>query len=880
MDNDMSSGFRAKASVDRTTPHPLFAHCADVAAVLERLIAPGTPLAARLAAAAQVEELHPRHRALFVYLAALHDMGKANHGFQEKLRPHPLVPPRGHVKILLESWQGAALLPAVRELLRPLGLPGRDAVELFAATIAHHGRSWNPADQDGRWAALWRPTRDIPRDPVAEIRRLGDIALRESGLADAPPAPPLAVTPALTHLFAGALTLADWLGSNEHVFEFTPDADPATYWATARQRAADVCARTGVAGCAVEPCADDGAALLPRLFPGVFARADRPATPTTLQAHVAVMPLPVAGSRVLVESETGSGKTEAALALYARLRAAGRMGGLVFALPTRATAKAMYDRIVAALPGIYGASRPSVALAVGGTQPRAESPVPELEAEPQRYDDDDVRRPGDPLAAWATERAQRFLAAEVVVGTLDQLLLGALPVRYAHLRLASLTRHLLVVDELHSFDRYMTGILGRLLELHTAHGGMALFMSATLSDAARREFGAGHEPETTHRQAADRVYPSLSVCPPGGRWEDREMASHAAPKRVTWDRCTEEGWMDEAVRAASAGARVLVVRNTVRGARAAVAALHAAGHGALLWSPRAGATPAYHSRYAPPDRAVLDDTVLRDFGRGGAGAGRIVVATQVAEQSLDVDFDLLVSDLCPVDVLLQRVGRLWRHPERRDRPGCPAARVWVVVPAEGVARWRGARHGGPNGWGTVYPDLGDLELTQRLVGGGEVVIPRDNRALVEAVYHPDVREVLRGEDGWSEYLDRRIGQEIAVEGHALQAALDFSLSYAGCAAHFSRADEAAVRTRLGDDRVRIVLGEGHRVPCRYAVGESVDFVELPAPMVAAAGVDPVAPVVSDWCPDDDGVRFRLGELNVWYGDGGWEWERRTPAGGA
>ncbi len=869
--------FWAKRSRDGSGRfHPLFAHSADACAVLERMIAPGSVLASRLAATQGMADLHPQHRASLLYLSALHDIGKTNHGFQEQEVIPRRFARRGHVKVLLQSLGYDPLFNALVDLLLRLEVGEEDAMEMFRTAIAHHGRPWD-VPESNQWHAHWKSYPEIPRDPVAEIRSLGALALRWSGLADAPARPPLRVTPALTHLFAGALTLADWIGSTERAFPFAPDADPETYWHIARRRAEAACAAIGLTGRKVD-LDSAGDALLRRIFPSVFP-AGSYRMPTRLQLRLAEMPLPVPGTRLLIESETGSGKTEAALVLYARLRAAGLVGGLVFALPTRATSKAMHDRVVAALPGIYGDRQPSVALAAGGTQPaaQAETDGAVLADPPLVYDEDEQEdaKSAAELARWSSQGAKRFMAAEIVVGTLDQLLLGALPVRHAHLRLAGLTRHLLVVDELHSYDRFMTGVLRRLLELHTGQGGLALFMSATLADAARREFGNTAEPESSRAEAETRPYPALSVCRPGGAWSEEGLSSPSRPKAVRWGACSLSDGLKRAVEAASAGARVLVIRNTVKGARATVDELLKAEAAALLWSPREGAAPAYHSRYAPPDRAALDASVLGLFGRKCPGEGTILVATQVAEQSLDVDFDLLVTDLCPVDVLLQRIGRLWRHPERIRPQGITEAHAWVVVPEEGIEGiLASGSKMGRDGWGTVYPDLVDLELTLHTIReSGNIEIPRDNRRLVESVYHPERRWQLELMPEWTKYVLDRDGKEFATDTHARNTALDFSgKTYVGSAMQFSDAAEAKIRTRLGDDRVRLPLER--EIPCRYARGQMVDFVELPEDVCVAAGVDLAAPKFTAWEEGPEGVHCRLGEFTLSYTDAGWEWERR------
>ena len=869
--------------------HPLIAHSADVAAVLARMISPESILAKRLAVQLGQEALAPGQRARLVFLAALHDMGKVNHGFQTKARPMGergdwVSSQRGHVKVLLESMGVPGLRRMVTEnILAVLGTDGRAAAGLWAGTISHHGRPWMPEVVPKR-GALWHPDAS-GRDPLGEAQRLIDHAAGWSGVAHTPDETLLPVPPAFTHLFAGVLTLADWIGSTRSAFPFAPSADeePDRYWdEEARPRAELACARIGVVP-RTRPVSLSGLSLLGQLFPDVFRDDSR--QPTELQQHVAEMALPVPGARLLIESETGSGKTEAALALYARLREVGRVGGLMFALPTRATASAMHGRVVDAMKGMYqGEEHPTITLAVGGQQPRTGSSEALVNEQPLTYPDTAERE----LENWASSHNKKFLAAEVVVGTVDQVLLAGLPVKHAHLRLAALSRHLLVVDELHSYDRYMTEVLRRVLELHTQAGGIALFMSATLSDAARTLFASqtstpGSTQTYTQEQATRVAYPALALCEAAhAEWEFTSLASSGEPKRVQWRATSSEGALRTAVDAAASGARVLVLRNTVTGARDAIRWFVGNPEGKLLWRPAGSEhAPPYHSRYTLPDRLALDRAVTERFGKPAAQVpgGAILVATQVAEQSLDVDFDLLITDLCPIDVLLQRIGRLHRHRERHPyRPeGYRAAGVSVIAPDGGFAQQLRKRSLSL-GWGEnrPYSSYADGELTLRLIqgtGNGEIVIPRDNRALVEGVYHAEARDPLWADPLWEEYMCKAEGAERNRAWMGDQAALAFDRSYTASAGQFSDAQERAVRTRLGDDTIRIDLPEPVR--CWYASpAEPVLTVDLP--LWALPQNDDGTLVTSDpiWEPAENGASgFRLGKRSYRYGPLGWEWGR-------
>lgn len=869
--------FWAKFDQDGGTWHPLIAHSADVAAVLSRLLEDDSPIAARLARAAGLERLSPEVRAALVYLAVLHDFGKVNHGFQEKILPGGKGrrwPETGHVTVVLKSLLNTPQLQQlVAEMLQAFPGNPMDNSSLLMAALCHHGRPHSVSGEPAPLARLWDPAARPGWDPPAMIRRLIAHARRWSGLDEIGSPVAVPTSASFTHLFAGALTLADWIGSTESVFKFDPaaDDDPDHYWQIARERAERACATIGVVPntrVVVRPGAD----LLNELFPNIFPRNE----PTPLQRHLAEMPLPSNGARVLIESETGSGKTEAALTLYARMRAEGRVAGLVFALPTRATAAAMHERVLNTLPRIYGdAPAPTVALAMGGAHVRAMTNEALIGEAPRTYDDAADRD----LVSWSSSSAKKFFAAEIVVGTIDQVLLSGLRTKHAHMRLALLARHLLVVDELHSYDRYMAEVLGNVVDFHTGAGGIAVFMSATLSSVERRRFGGLLDDELTLDEAITRPYPVFSVCESRkGAWRDVPLApGNRSGREIAWHAVLELDALRSAVEAARSGARVCILRNTVKGARAAVAKIREIGGGDLLWRPEGSPfTPAYHSRYTQPDREALDAAVLAHFGPDSPSRGTILVATQVAEQSLDVDFDYMVTDLCPIDVLLQRIGRLHRH--RRSRPdGFKVARIAVITPEKPIIEYvQGDRMCGPNGWGPVYGDPGDLELTLRLVrdpAWATITIPDHNRELIERVYHPAPREALANEsDAWKKAFIVNEGKNLGRTVHARGACIEFQVGYDENGPHFDPIAERRIRTRLGDDSIRIEIGV--EVPSFYAdAGASapVTTVDLPLRIVTALDDDTIVTHVSDVIVSGAGIQFLVNGHAVRYDPDGWHW---------
>ena len=706
-----------------TAWHPLVDHSRDVAACAEALLL-HPAIRARAAALAGVSDLPDVWIARIGALALLHDFGKANRGFQARQKPGaPLI---GHI-------DQAATVLCRNDLCEALGLQDMMAWsanldEALYAILAHHGRPPNLRDPTAH-ESLWAPRNGI--DPAATLRELAAAARDAFPPAFAPGGPDLPQAPAFWHAVAGLMMLADWLGSDETAFRYTQPQDGARM-GSAREKARALLDEIGF----------DASSMRARLSPERGFAMVSPHPPTEIQQRVADAQGPI----VVLEAETGSGKTEAALYRFARLFAEGRVDGLYFALPTRVAASAMYERVRAAVLLLFPEEpRPSVIQAVPGYVRADGVAARALPGHGVQWDDD----PGEAArrARWAAEQPKRFLAGTVVVGTIDQALLGTVAVRHAHLRAFSLLRSLLVVDEVHASDTYMEHLLVRLLSFHAGAGGEALLLSATLGIGARtRLLLAAHRGRRAAAvprpdEAAGVPYPALSFFE-SGHVVTSAAAGRANPKMVQLKAdpaiADPHAIAKRALAAADAGAKVLVVRNTVRDAVAVARALAttAPDHPALF---RVAKVPTlHHGRFAREDRVLLDRAVETAVGHKREAGGLVLVGTQTLEQSLDIDADLLVTDLAPIDVLLQRIGRLHRH--ARSRPaGFEEARAVVLMPDDLSGALARVAHGraGPHGLGgSVYEDLVSLEATRRLIDREATWhIPAMNRRLVEAGTH-------------------------------------------------------------------------------------------------------------------------------------------------
>ena len=629
-------------------------------------------------AAAAGRTLHEPDIARLSVLVFLHDLGKANLGFQAKrwknAQDIPLGWPRhaGHGVEALKLFDPDNRLDHLLALLpvEQMSTWGDACYALLVASISHHGRPVKngPGDWNKR---IWKP---VPGayDLVAVLREIGTRVMALYPTAFGEVGESLPDAPAFGHLFAGLVQLADWMGSDTRFFPYSEAGED-------RVTTAKICASKAIAAIGLD--AANWRSKLNACAP-TFANVFGDITPHPIQAAMGDMSL---GPLVILESETGSGKTEAALWRYVYLFRAGLVDSLYFALPTRVAATQLYDRVQATIKRLWPENPPLTVRALPGyaSADGAEAtPLPDFKVLWADSPDDERA-----YKRWAAESAKRFLAAPVSVGTIDQALLGALQVRHAHLRYAMLARSLLVVDEVHASDPYMTVLLERLLKTHLNSGGQALLLSATLGSSARSRYLAlapkakNRSKPMSFEQASAVPYPAISD------WLDiRAVEATADIKNVTW---TAHDIIDApeqiakmAIDAARLGAKVLVIRNTVPAAIATLASIEENVPNKNWLFTVNGIVTLCHSRFSRQDRPIMDKAIEAQLGKQRPPGPLIVVGTQTLEQSLDIDADVLITDLCPMDVLLQRIGRLHRHTRpASERPeSFQSAQTYVLTP--------------------------------------------------------------------------------------------------------------------------------------------------------------------------------------------------------
>ena len=660
-----------------------------------------------------------------VTLVALHDVGKISPGFLVKC-PAWLARFNLGAVAAMENWanhqSNHALVSqwTLQQLFRSSKLHGWSAV-----VGAHHGRL------SERTLGLLK-VRAVGGNSWEQARlRLVDELKAEFGpLPDNPPE-----SEAVLWYVAGLITVADWIGSDED--RFSPKGGES------QQARAKATAALGALGW--EPAKFHTGQTFTTLFP-----ACNPPRPLQTAALDQVRE----PGLYVMEAQMGAGKTEAALAAAYQLIAGAHASGLYFALPTQVTSNRIHRRVseflgraeVAPDPRRLRLAHSNSWLLDEAGPPRFHAAAPTAEAAA----DASAGR------SWFAS-SKRALLASYGVGTIDQALLGIVAAKHFFVRQFGLAGKVVILDELHTYDLY-TGtlvdvLIRRLLELKCT----VIVLSATLTVARRRDLLmlAGQAPAEMSES-----YPLLTACTPGT--PPRQMsfpAEVSRPVRVNISAeapaCVAEGLMERA----AAGECVLWVRNTVREAQETFRQL--CGHHREDGPP----VGLLHSRFPQFRREELETAWLDRLGRDDAKRphGCVLVATQVVEQSVDIDADHLVTDLAPTDMLLQRLGRLWRH-ARPQRP-CTAPEVHVLLPESLTAldaRAAPARQLkaalGPTG--RVYAPYVLLRTLAQWQARTSLALPTDIRPLLEATYAewPDEPEAWRELRAELESAKHKLGQ--------------------------------------------------------------------------------------------------------------------------
>lgn len=517
--------------------------------------------------------------------------------------------------------------------------------------------------------------------------------------------------PVCSPLMAGFCSVADWLGSrcDEANFIFCRESrDLQKYFEERRSDdARRVLNLAGIVG-------------HPRPYDGVGSLLEPDKKPRSLQTLVGELPLQA--GLTLVEAPTGSGKTEAALAYAWRFIAAGLADSIIFALPTQATANAMLGRLKRMAPLLF--DRPNLLLAHGSARFNdIFSAIKHVALDGYEREDGWVQ-----CSQWLAESRKRVFLGQIGVCTVDQVLISVLPVKHRFVRGFGVGRSVLIVDEVHAYDAYMYGLLEEVLRQQRASGGTAILLSATLPERQRRQLCEAWD-AALEQQGEDTPYP-LATWTAGGAITPFKLDPAQLPEKITVkvepirisEMMPDELLLRRVVAAAEGGAQVAIVCNLVDVAQ---------GLARTLRTMTGLPLDLFHARYCYSHRQEKELDAIERFGpKGNRGKGRILVATQVVEQSLDVDFDWLITQLCPVDLLFQRMGRLHRHARPTRPPGFETPLCTVLLP-----------EGDDFGLhGYIYANTRALWRTAEILvtaPEGKINFPDAYRSCIESVYRED-----------------------------------------------------------------------------------------------------------------------------------------------
>lgn len=735
-------------NVVKASFHPAVYHMMDVGYVAQVLLTKASPRWRNILSRVfncPAGELH----AWVPWLIALHDLGKISAAFQGMQQAGQRDRLNAEGFILTDLDTPHALLGRVAfqyEIDSLIQLPARLRRIVAEMIGSHHGRFDRPADLRRLYQRNRRDEHPSWIDYRAAALQLLTRLLLLGGWPTSIEPPNLSASiMALT----GFTILCDWIGSDSQHFQPADHLPLDEYVIESRQQAVEAVTAAGF----LQPGSSVASFCFRELFPGIFS-------PRPLQLAVDLIPTEMLREHclVVIEAPTGEGKTEAALALARKIAAQRGMDELYYALPTAATSNQMFDRVNRY---IHDNLRLDQQAKLVHSQAFLLSdrirlhPLSNGGEEPTEIAVQD----------WFAPKKRALLAA-FGVGTIDQAELGALNVAHNALRLVGLAGKTVILDEVHAYDAYMTTIIERLLEWLSAMGTTVILLSATLPrnrmNSLAKAFGCTPLEENDPQAKYPRIWVgtqnnAITLNPPAYQkarailTRSLHLTNNSPQEKATW-------LLDQVQH----GGSLCWITNTIARSQDIFAELlKQAGDDVRLIL--------LHSRFSVSEREEREKLLMDCFGPQGYRPKKaIVIGTQVLEQSLDLDFDLMVSDLAPIDLLLQRAGRLHRHPWRgaieRSPHDMPVLWIYTDRRADGSLDISVDER--------IYSRYLLLRTDQVLPKDQGIPLPSAYRDLIECVYSlpPDdaASDLI---DAWRE-LEKEIEQDRQeAENHLLRPPL-------------------------------------------------------------------------------------------------------------
>ena len=732
-----------------------------------------------LAETLRISEAETTH--LIAYVAAIHDCyGKAHPAFQKKsscdsevFHQASLISQRDRENGYRHERFGAAQYQEIASEL--LHISPLTANIIGSAIRLHHqgktGHAEKPKLQRETWTAM------------ANELHMKAIALFQ---------PPLEKLNNCVHcdacvvLLSAFVILADWIASSSPFDAVCAETD-AAYFQLAQQIAEAAVKEYGLHSSEAFPQIDEYEQLWPFLSQDKLRDTQR----------VVQRDAWADADLTIIEAPMGEGKTEAGAFYAARLCSLRNKQGVYFALPTSATSNQMHDRIHQMLSQIQR------------EQPRLMHGMAWLvqKDQPMRWGDNEQEFYG---CDWLRPMRKAMLA-ESGVGTVDQAMMAALQIRYSCLRLLGLTGKVLVIDEIHAYDAYMSSIIGRLVQWCRALRIPVIMLSATLTASKRRalvEAAGGQLATMSH------AYPLITQVK-GGTSQQLEVNSTAKkgcfrfePLRV-WNHA--DSVAEAALKKVAGGGCLCIMMNTVAEAQQVYQTLkQKASVSVQLFL--------FHARMKAGSRDEVEKHCVKLFGKDSSCRPdkAILVCTQVVEQSIDLDFDGMISCIAPIDLLLQRAGRVHRH-ERSQRPEAMREAVIQVL----IPKVLDEKAYGPSGR-VYHPWL--LMQTHKLLPI-TIDVPAGIRSAIERVYAApeDVSE------GWASMMfsdTLKADQAKACELPTPDPNEFFGWNLADGVFDLEEQDESVTaKTRLSDPTIRVALLSSQQMEQAQAAWPSASIAQ-------------------------------------------------------
>jgi len=718
---------------------PLWMHLRDTAGIMKKLVIKWLPKSVYTAA-------HLKEDAFLkaaVFLGAVHDLGKATSYFQGMITqscPEKFgeMTASGFV-VRRDLERGKTPHAHAGQWILESGEPGFGIHESLAAVVgAHHGKPLNvnylgQTDPMRRTDLMGQYSRHIfgvgekESDEQKGVwinswKELMKQAMEWAGIQRCDELPVLTLEAQV--LLSGLLIVADWIASNPSYFPLLTLEDygeESLYPGRINEGWRKIAFPDG--WCSEIYTMDE------KLFEERFGFP----TNEVQRAMLEVVNQSTEPGIFILEAQMGVGKTEAALGAAEVLASRKQEGGIFFGLPTQATSNGLFPRLYEWSVKVSKDTENAVRLAHGSAELNEEYRKLLMRGK-ACMEEDELQQDGMEVHPWF-QGNKRALLADFVTGTVDQFLMAALRRKHFMLRHIGLAGKVVVIDECHAYDAFMNQYLMRALEWMAAYGVSVILLSATLPAKRRKEL-VNHYVKAYSRCRLSKK-PEIKDLSPG--WENREQYP-----LLTWTdgETIDQKSIDQAVSVKrvklsyvnSVSDLIFLLKSHLQDGGCACIIVNTVKYAQMLYEQCTAALEEvtvllYHAQFLMPHRIQKERALLERMGKASKSSDRnrvILIGTQVLEQSLDYDTDLLITQLCPIDLLLQRIGRLHRHeqrlrPERLRNPEC------ILLQEETESYDAGTK--------AIYGDY--LLMRTQQVLSQEITIPDDISHLVQLVYPKD-----------------------------------------------------------------------------------------------------------------------------------------------